>query len=124
MQTPYDICIYKSSKEELNENYEILDLNSNIEIAINDKDDEINFYKINVKENMPVIFYSNIMFFDNLNKTLPDGMDIETKVLIDLSKFELKLVSRKDFYMNKTINEYENKIQHYSVYEYDIEVKK
>ena len=124
MQTPYDICIYKISKEELNKNYEIMDLNSNIEIAINNEDDEINFYKINVKEKMPVIFYSNIMFFDNLNKTLPDGMDIETKVLIDLSKFELKLVSRKDFYMNKTINEFENKIQHYSVYEYDIEVKK
>ena len=124
MQTPYDICIYKISKEELNKNYEIMDLNSNVEITKNNIDDEIKFYKINVKEKMPIIFYSNIMFFDNLNKTLPDGMDIETKVLIDLSKFELKLVSKKDFYMNKTINEFENKIQHYSVYEYDIEVKK
>ena len=122
MQTPYDISIYKACNDTLSENFEIMDLDTNIEINKNNTDDKINFYKINVKENMPVIFYSNIMFFDNLNKTLPDGMDIETKVLIDLSKFELKLVSRKDFYINKVKDEFENKIQQYQVYEYDLEI--
>ena len=123
MQTPYDIQVYKASNEEINENFEIFDLNSNIEIENNNKEDKVNLYKLNVKEKMPIIFYSNIMYFDNLNKTLPDGMDIETKVLIDLSKFDKKLVSRKDFYMNSLENEFENKIQLFQVYEFELEFK-
>ena len=46
---------------------------------------------------MPLIFYTNIMFYDNKNKTLPLGMDLSTDTLINIQNFELKLVSRKDF---------------------------
>ena len=65
---------------------------------------------------------------ERLNEILPFDLNVVSlkgsQHYIDLDKFELKLVSKKDFYMNKTINEFENKIQHYEVYEYDIEVKK
>ena len=71
---------------------------------------------------MPIVFYSNIMYFDNLNKTLPVGMDIETKALIDLSKFKTRLVSRKDFNVNILENEFENKVQLFQVYEFDLEM--
>ena len=124
MVTPYDISIYKVSNEELNEGtFEILNINPENEIRENDIEEKINLYKLNVKEKMPIIFYSNIMFYDNLNKTLPLGMDIESKVLIDLSKFDMKLVSRKDFYMNNLKNEFENNVQLFQVYEYDINLK-
>jgi len=123
MVTPYNISVYKVSEEELNENgFEILDINPKNEIEENDIE-EANLYKLNVKEKMPIIFYSNIMFYDNLNKTLPTGMDIESKTLIDLSKFEMKLVSRKDFYINDLKSEFENNVKLFKVYEYDLEIK-
>ena len=125
MLSPYDLAIYKVSREELNENtFEIMNLNPKKEVSENDDDvDKINLYKVNVKEKMPIIFYSNIMFYDNLNKTLPLGMDIETNALIDLSKFDMKLVSRKDFYINNLKNEFENNVQLIQVYEYDLMMK-
>ena len=69
---------------------------------------------------MPAIFYTNIMFYDNFNKTLPLGMDLQKKVLLDLKEFELKLVSRKDFNINFLKDEYNNIIRKIEVYEYDI----
>ena len=41
-------------------------------------------------------------------------------ILLDLSKFEIKLVGRKDFNINVLKNEYENEIKQVHVYEYDI----
>lgn len=122
--SPYDMSAYLLNNEQLNENsFEIMNLNPEEELIKNINKPEINLYKINIKENMPIIFYSNIMYYDNLNKTLPIGMDIESKVLIDLSKFDMKLVSRKDFYMNNLKNEFENNVQLFQVYEYDINLK-
>lgn len=124
MVTPYDISVYKVSSRELNEKFfEILDINPKNEIEENGIEEKVNLYKLNVKEKMPIIFYSNIMFYDNLNKTLPIGMDIESKVLIDLSKFDMKLVSRKDFYINSLKNEFENNVQLFQVYEYELNLK-
>ena len=70
---------------------------------------------------MPALFYTNIMFYDNLNKTLPSGIDIETEALLDLSKFELKLISRKDFNINCLNGEFENQIKQIELYEYELE---
>ena len=120
-----DISLYKASTEELDQdNLEIFDLNGKEEIENDKNSKNINIYKINVKENMPLIFYSNIMYFDNINKTLPDGMDISTKALIDLSKFELKQTNTYTFNSNTTINEFENNIQTFNVYEYNLKIKK
>lgn len=122
--SPYDISIYKMTTEDLNDTYEIMNINPKKEICNNKSNgDYIKLYRINVKENMPIIFYTNTMFYDNLNKTLPLGMDIETNALIDLSKFDKKLVSRKDFNINYLDSEFENKIKLVQVYEYDLEVK-
>lgn len=122
--TPYDMELFKTTDENINEDsYEILDLN--LEAQINNKTNKetSKLYKLNIKENMPVIFYSNIMFYDNMNKTLPEGMDVETKALIDLNKFKLKLISRKSFYTNTLKNEFENEIKTFEVYEYDVDLK-
>lgn len=126
MQNIEDIDIYKlSSEESLNEkSFEILNINlkEEIENGCNDKE-KVHMFKLNLKEKMPVMFYTNIIFYDNLNKTLPEGMDIGSKVLIDLSKFETKLVSRRDFYINVLENEFKNEIKLIHVYEYDLEFK-
>lgn len=122
--SPYDMHIYMASSGELNEKtLNIMNINPKEELLKSTNEVETNIYKINIKENMPVIFYSNIMYYDNLNKTLPLGMDISTKVLIDLSKFEMKLVARKDFNINILKDEFTNEIKLIHVYEYNIEKK-
>lgn len=122
--SPYDMHIYMASSEELNEKaLNIMNINPKEELLKSTNEAETNIYKINIKENMPVIFYSNIMYYDNLNKTLPLGMDISTKVLIDLNKFDMKLVARKDFNINVLKDEFTNEIKLIHVYEYNLEFK-
>lgn len=122
--SPYDMHIYMASSEELDEKtFNIMDIQPKKELLKSTNEVETNIYKINVKENMPVMFYSNIMYYDNLNKTLPLGMDISTKVLIDLSKFDMKLVARKDFNVNVLKDEFTNEIKLIHVYEYNLEKK-
>ena len=70
---------------------------------------------------MNALFYTNIMFYDNLNETLPLGMDLSTQILFDMQKYEFKLVSRKDFNVNFLQNEFQNEIKTIQVYEYDME---
>lgn len=125
MISPYDISVYNVGEEIIgNKNWIIMNMSAkNVIKKYQVKENKFILNRINIKENMPVIFYSNIMFYENLNKTLPEGMDIETEVLLDLQKYEMKLVSRKDFNMNFLENEFENKVKTIEVYEYDIERK-
>ena len=125
MMSPYDISVYLADKKEIgNKEWYIMDMDAKKSILKwNEKGDTFVLNRINIKEKMPVIFYSNIMFYGNLNNTLPEGMDITTEVLLDLKEYEIKLVSRKDFKMNFIENEFENKIKTIKVYEYDIERK-
>lgn len=127
MQNINDIAVYKLINEEtLNENsFQILNINPKEEIEANStKRENLHLYRLNIKEKMPIMFYSNIMFYDNLNKTLPVGMDIGSRVLIDLSKFDMNLVSRKDFYINVLKDEFTNEIKLVQLYEYDLDIKK
>ena len=120
----YNMPIYKIDNKTIeNEQWAIMDINEENEISKIQNDENIVLNRINIKENMPIIFYSNIMFYDNKNKTLPLGMDISTNVLINLKKYNTKLVSRKDFKINILTNEFENVVKNVQVYEYDIEQK-
>lgn len=56
--------------------------------AYNIKSDKINLYKLNITEEMPVIYYTNIIYYNNFNETLPLGMNVTDKILIDGDKFE------------------------------------
>ena len=127
MISPYNISVYKVTKEgeNLNEKgFEILNINLADEIQKSEiKGEKLNLYKINIKEKMPVIFYTNIMFYDNLNKTLPLGMDVQTKTLIELQNYNLKPISQKEFYTNIIKSDYENQIKQIKVYEYDLTIQ-
>ena len=53
----------------------------------------MNLYKITVGKESNLIAFTNSVFYDNQNKTLPIGMDLSTKVLVDSSKIE-KITSK------------------------------
>ena len=55
-------------------------------------------YRIQTKPDMHIVYFSNIIYYDNANKTLPNGMDESTQVLIKPEKINLT------DYKEKTIN--------------------
>lgn len=129
----YDMPLYKVTPitENLEEDsFGVFDIN--VEKALSSFEDSgegaVNLIKINFKENMPLLYYSNIIYFDNTNKTLPEGMDISSRVLVDCKKFDFTLVQKTKFRTNNYFNEQNNLILPKSkdilVYEYDVELKK
>ena len=69
---------------------------------------------------MNILFYSNIIFYDNNNKTLPLGMGVVTQVLFNLSKYELKLINEKEININVYENEYCAKVKKIYIKEYEL----
>ena len=124
--SPIDMCIYQASNQELQgKGLDIFYISP--QEAIKDYKTEekaIIFNKVNLREGMPAIFYTNSMYYDNMHKTLPVGMDVSSKVLLDLNEFSIKLVSRKDFRVNSLKNEVENEIKNIQVFEYQLEIKR
>ena len=96
IQSPQELVVYKATEEPLNvEKLNIFNINPEKEIkeACKNYDTKINLYKINVKKEANIIAYTNSLFYDNKNKTLPIGMNLSTKVLLDSSKLE-KITSK------------------------------
>ena len=98
-----DLPIYKAiADEELKKNnFNLFNINEELEMndIIEKDEDKINLYKINLKKGINAISYTNIIFYDNQNKTLPVGQDLSSKILIDISKIRLKKESEKQFHM-------------------------
>ena len=106
IKTPYDISVYKVlDKEEEFLGYPVFDINPNTEIPKSNKKKKV-LYKVNLKEKDEVLFYTNIMYYHNDNKTLPEGMDLSTNVLLNLEKYELVELKETDF--NRLTVEEEN----------------
>lgn len=104
-----DLPIYKAVVDEkVNEdNINIFNINpiNEIEKAINQDKNKINFYKINLTRGQNAISYTNIIFYDNQNKTLPVGQDLSTNILVDMSKLNLVLKEKKTFKIAKLEDE-------------------
>ena len=56
--------------------------------AENINSDKINLYQLDITEGMPLIYCTNIIYYNNFNETLPLGMNVTDKVIIDSAKFE------------------------------------
>lgn len=123
-----ELPVYKAVEEELNKNdINVFNINPEKEISeiLSSKTNTLNLYKINLKGKTNCIPYTNIIFYDNQNKTLPLGMDLSTKILVDTNKINLVSKSKFDF---NVIN-FENKedeftkvnINKVTVLEYDID---
>ena len=118
-----DMSIYMAEEKVLNtDEFAIFNINPKNALADTENMEKVNLYRINLKHNMPALALSNIIFYDNTNKTLPVGMDVGDKFLIDLSKIKLILKRQKLFRVNQEINEFEFKNKIICVYEYDVEV--
>lgn len=124
-----DLPVYIATNDEkLNKkNINLFEINPEKEIkkALKRDKNKIYFYKINLKKGINSISYTNSIFYDNQNKTLPLGQDLSTNILIDISRLKLKLKKKTTF---KILN-YENEKDDFSkitlklvyVLEYDID---
>ena len=126
-----DLPVYKILSEEKIESkdFNIFNINPENEIRekIKEKGNKFNLYKINLKRGTNGISFTNIIFYDNQNKTLPIGQDVSTQILVDLSKVELKLNNRTSFKIAEIENEKDDfskvNVKTIQVFEYDAILK-
>ena len=122
IKTNSEISIYKLSNKKIKlENLNIFNINPRNEFKDVDlsKVKEVYLYKVNIKENTPVAFYTNYVFYDNFNKTLPVGMDLSTEILFDTFKTEIKEVKQETFNINVYEDEYTSKVLKVNVIDYE-----
>ena len=126
---PEDVQVYKAIIGDKidDRKINIFDINPENEMkrAIKCDENVINFYKLNLLEGTNAVSYTNCIFFDNQNKTLPVGQDLSTNILIDVSKLDLKLVNKTKFKILKFENENDDfsktEIKTINVFEFDTE---
>lgn len=123
IQSPYDMPIFYMNNKKNIEGINIFNINPReaLEKELDSKKTKLILCRVNIKENTPAVFYTNIMFYDNFNKTLPVGMNISSEVLVDVDKLNLKLVKEETFYINHKENEFDFSTKEIKVYEYDVE---
>lgn len=126
IQAPYNMAIYKLNNKKGIDGINIFDINPKnaLEWVMKTKKENIILTRINIKENMPILYYSNIMFYDNFNKTLPLGMNLSSEVLVDVDKLNLKFVKEVQFNINSQISEFKVITKKVKLYEYDANFEK
>ena len=96
----------------------------NPKVAINESDSEkIFLHKINIKPGDNIIYLSNIIFYENNNRTLPLGMDLSDAALINLEEKEFNKKSEKNYRIVEEVNENAVKIRQFTVIEYEERTK-
>ncbi len=80
-------------------------------------------YKLNLQEGTPILYYSNIIFYENFNKTLPLGMNLSTQILLDIDKLEFELIKESEFNINIQKNQFDFEIKKVKVKEYNVKGK-
>ena len=129
---PEEILVYKAIADEKLDDRQINVFNINpekeIEQIIKNEANKINFYKINLKQGTNAISYTNCIFYDNQNKTLPVGQDLSTKILVDTTKLKLSLKNKTNFKIVEFENEKDDfskvNVKTITVFEFDSEIKK
>ena len=73
-----------------------LDAEKEIESAIKESETgKINLYKMNFAKGVKAIAFSNCIYYDNQNKTLPEGMDLDTRILAKILDTDIILQNKK-----------------------------
>lgn len=91
MHFKLELPVYSIAKE-LPSNFATYHLNPE-NISNDISTDEINVFKLNLKENTNYLAFSNIVYYDNLNKTLPLGMNLSDKILLNSNYLNLQQIS-------------------------------
>lgn len=122
--SPVSIPIYYSATKQLEE-MPIQIFCINPEEAIQEKKEEktIYLYRLNIKEKMPILYFTNSIYYDNRNKTLPLGMDITTKCIIKLEDYKLEQKQNSEFRIINLRDEFNVETTKIHVYEYDVRKK-
>lgn len=123
IKSPYNMSAYCIGTKKNLKGLNILSINPKdaFEGELLSKKNKITLCKIDIKENAPLLFYSNIIFYDNFNKTLPLGMNLSSDVLIDADKLNLKFSKEESFYINYKIDEFDYGTKEIVVYEYKMQ---
>ena len=121
IQSPYDMSVYCINSKKGIEGINIFDINPETALKneLDSKKSKIILCRSNIKENTPALFYTNIMFYDNFNKTLPVGMNLSTEVLVDVNKLKLDFKGEETFYINHKENEFDFTTKEVKLYEYE-----
>ena len=73
-----------------------LDAEKEIEKALKESETgKINLYKMNFEKGVKAIAFSNCIYFDNQNKTLPVGMDKDTRIIAKILDTDITLQNKK-----------------------------
>ena len=101
----------------------IFNLNPEKEIkkAIEKDGNKIYLYKINLNRNDNAVVYTNSIFYDNKNKTLPIGMDLSSSVLFDMAKADLEVENKKTFRIAKIAEDGKLVVKTVNCIEYNVE---
>ena len=86
IKIPVDIPVYKcSAKDILEEQYNVFNIRATeaLENILKQKDKDINLYKVKINAGTNIIPFTNSIFFDNTNKTLPLGMNVKEEILLN-----------------------------------------
>ena len=102
-----DFPIYFASKNEDLSEFKLFAINPQ-DILGEITEGEINIYKITVDENLKYIPLTNIVYFNNLNKTLPLGMDCGTKILVNTNNLKYNNIEKEE---NNILTFKDNKIK-------------
>lgn len=119
-----DIDIYVCDNDKL-ETSDIKMFYINPEDAINafNKQEKLNLYKIKIKEGMNLIYNTNILYYDNLNNTLPIGMDVKQTIIFDMNEYKIDLKKQKIFRICRNTENFNFKEEIICAYEYEAKIK-
>ncbi len=98
VKIPLSLPVYMASIEQLNNRFNVFNIEGKKAILDLLKEDTkvFNLYKINLKENTPILAFTNIAYFENNNKTLPLGMNVSEDILIDNNLIDLELKEKQE----------------------------
>lgn len=96
-----EIAGYKWIEEDQNidtNEFNIFNLNPEKEIEdslMSTESGKVNLYKMNFDKNVKAVAFSNCVYYDNQNKTLPVGIDKDTRMLVKILDTDIILESKK-----------------------------
>lgn len=113
-----EIPIYKTG--DLEEGLQVFYVNPENAIK-HARDKETNLYKLVLRENTNCLAFSNIMYYNNTNQTLPLGMNVTDGILIDTRKITANLKEKSQNYIIKPIrNSPKADVLKLNIFEYEI----
>ncbi len=102
-----------------NQKYAVLYINPQNALDTLKDAEKINLFNIKLNEKSKAIALTNIMYYENTNRTLPLGMNVSDKILVDMGKLKLEPKKQKLFRMNQKIDDYKVETKIICIYEYE-----